>query len=376
MKALILSGGKGTRLQPITNTSPKQLVPVANKPVLFYVIEMIVAAGISDIGIIVGDTCEEIKLAVKDGKQFGSDVSITYIHQKYPLGLAHAVKIARPFLGEERFLMMLGDNFIEENISQQVQRFFQSACPYHAQVFLKHFPDPEQFGVAQLCTLDGQPLTCASNVCDDTIRIARLVEKPREFISHFALVGIYLFDPHVFEAIESIKPSPRGELEITDAIQNLVDCDYFVRPHILTGYWIDTGQIHDMLNANRAVLSQMKRSISSSARIDEASEVYGEVILEENVHLVNSVVRGPSIIGRNVTLSNAYIGPFTSIDHDGFVENSEIEHSIILEGCSIQDVERRIEDSLIGRRTHIYASPAKPRAYKFLLGDNSRLGIL
>ena len=376
MKALILSGGKGTRLPPITHTSAKQLVPVANKPVLFYALEAIIAAGIRDIGIVVGDTRDEIQAAVKDGKDFGSDVSITYIHQEQPLGLAHAVKIAQPFLRDDRFLMFLGDNFIEGGLGELVQRFFSPGCPVHAQVMLKEVPDPEQFGVAQLRRLDGQPLSDGSSLRDEDVRIVRLVEKPEEFVSNFALVGIYCFDRHIFEAINAIIPSPRGELEITDAIQYLLAHDYIVQPHILTGYWIDTGKMQDMLDANRAVLGRMKRSVAESASIDTNSQVHGEVILEENARLINSIVRGPAIIGSNVTLSNAYIGPFTAIAQGSTVVNSEIEHSIILEECTIRDIDGRIEDSLIGRRTQIYPSSAKPRAYKLLLGDNSRLGIL
>ena len=376
MKALILSGGKGTRLHPITYTYAKQLVPVANKPVLFYAVETIVAAGIVDIGIIIGETGAEIRAAVQDGKQFGADVSITYIQQEQPLGLAHAVKIAQPFLQGERFLMFLGDNFIEEDITPAVQRFAAQDYLGHAQIFLKQVPDPHHFGVAQLCTYDGQPVTDPTNLADEEIYIQRLVEKPQEHISDFALIGIYFFDAHIFEAIDVIHPSPRGELEITDAIQYLVDHNYTVQSHIITGYWIDTGQMQDMLDANRVILSHTKRSIAASVSIDQASQVYGDVVLEENVRIINSVVRGPSAIGRNVTLTNTYIGPFTAIAQDSIVVNSEIEHSIVLEGCRITNVEGRIEDSLIGRHTEIYPSSTKPKAHKLLLGDHSRIGIL
>jgi glucose-1-phosphate thymidylyltransferase len=376
MKALILSGGKGTRLQPITYTYAKQLVPIANKPVLFYALETIIAAGIVDIGIIVGETGAEIQAAVRDGKTFGADVSITYIHQEEALGLAHAVKTAQTFLGDERFLMFLGDNFIEEDISQVVQDFAAPDCLSQAQIFLKQVPNPHQFGVAQLCTYEEQPITNPATLQSEDIYIQHLVEKPREPISDFALVGIYLFDAHIFEAVDAIHPSPRGELEITDAIQYLIDHNYIVRPHIITGYWIDTGQMQDMLDANRVILSHAKRLIPLSANIDQQSQVHGDVIMEENVRLINSIVRGPSAIGRNVVLTNAYIGPFTAIAHDSIVISSEIEHSIVLEGCRISNIEGRIEDSLIGRHTEIYLSPTKPKAYKLLLGDHSRIGIL
>ena len=376
MKALVLSGGKGTRLQPITHTYAKQLVPVANKPVLFYALETIIAAGIDDIGIVVGETGEEIRAAVKDGKAFGAHVSITYIQQDQPLGLAHAVKLAQPFLQKERFLMFLGDNFIEEDINPIVQRFGAPGCSAQAQIFLTRVPNPQQFGVAQLCTCDGQPVGSSDSLDNETLRIQRLVEKPQEPISDFALVGIYLFDEHIFTAIEAIRPSPRGELEITDAIQCLINQGFSVRPHIVTGYWIDTGQMQDMLDANRVILSHVQRSISSSVSIDQQSQVYGAVVLEDNVCLINSIVRGPSAIGRNVTLTNTYIGPFTAISQDSVIVSSEIEHSIVLEGCRITNIEGRIEDSLIGRHAEIYPSSTKPRAYKLLLGDHSRLGIL
>jgi glucose-1-phosphate thymidylyltransferase len=363
-------------LQPLTHTHAKQLVPVANKPVLFYALEAIVSAGIFDIGIVVGDTHAEIEAAVGDGQAFGSEVSITYIHQEQPLGLAHAVKIAQPFLQNDRFLMFLGDNFIGESLSWAVRTFSNPASHVQAQVFLKVVPNPEHFGVAVLTDTDGEPVTDLSGMQAEQLRVSRLVEKPREPISSFALVGIYLFDRQIFEAVHAISPSARGELEITDAIQYLIEQGYVVRPHIVSGYWIDTGQMQDMLEANRVVLSSIKRTVASSAVIDQTSHLEGEVILEENVRLINSVVRGPSIIGRNVTLSNAYIGPFTAIAHDSVVVNSEIEHSIVLEKCRICDINRRIEDSLIGCHTEIFPSSAKPRAYKLLLGDHSRVGIL
>lgn len=376
MKALILSGGKGTRLQPLTHTHAKQLVPVANKPVLFYALEAIVSAGIVEIGIVVGDTHAEIEAAVGDGRAFGSEVSITYIHQEQPLGLAHAVKIAQPFLQNDRFLMFLGDNFIGESLASAVRAFSQPTSRVQAQVFLKVVPNPEHFGVALLTDAQGQAVTDLGDVQPEYLRVSRLVEKPRERISSFALVGIYLFDQRIFEAVHAIRPSARGELEITDAIQYLIEQGAMVRPHVVSGYWIDTGQMQDMLEANRVVLSSIKRMVADSAAIDQTSHVEGEVILEENVRLINSVVRGPAIIGSNVTLSNAYIGPFTAIAHDSVVVNSEIEHSIVLEQCRICDINRRIEDSLIGCHTEIFPSSAKPRAYKLLLGDHSRVGIL
>ena len=398
MKALILSGGKGTRLQPLTSTHAKQLVPIANKPVLFYVLETIVESGITDIGIIVGETHESIRAAVKDGKRFGPDVSITYIYQEQPLGLAHAVKIAQPFLQNDRFLMFLGDNFIQESIKDLVHQFSSPACSFQARVLLKQVPNPEIFGVAQLQTDDGlllqtanaalalaplrpsetngQPFNAELHLHNDHLRIARLFEKPKEPVSNFAVVGIYFFDAHIFEAINAITPSRRGELEITDAIQYLIEHHYTVRPYIVRGPWIDTGNKEDMLNANRVVLSHLKRCIAPSASIDATSRVDGDVVLEDHVTLINSVVRGPAIIGRNATLANASIGPFTSLAHNCVVINSEIEHSIVLEECLIRDIDRCIEDSLIGSQTEILPYSAKPGTYSFLLGDHSHVGAL
>ena len=376
MKALVLSGGKGTRLQPLTHTHAKQLLPIANKPVLFYALEAIIAAGITEIGVIVGDTGSEVREAVGDGSRFGTGVSITYIQQDQPLGLAHAVKIARPFLGDDRFLMFLGDNFIEENLTESVARFATDTCHYQAQLFFIPVENPQQFGVAEFEQANGDALAVLGDWQDDTVKLVRVVEKPAIPPSNLAIVGLYLFDRHIFAAIDRIVPSSRGELEITDAIQALLDMGCHVHPHLLQGYWIDTGKAQDMLNANRIVLSQLQGSIASPVSIDATSRIDGEVTLGEHVCLINSVVRGPSIIGSNVTLTNTYIGPFTSIDRNNSITNSEIEHSIILEGCSIRDIEGRIEDSLIGRYAQIAPSLTQPKAHKLLLGDHSHVGLM
>ena len=376
MKALVLSGGKGTRLQPLTHTHAKQLLPIANKPVLFYALEAIVATGITEIGVIVGDTGSEVREAVGDGSRFGPGVSITCIQQDQPLGLAHAVKIARPFLGDDRFLMFLGDNFIEENLTESVARFASDTCLYQAQLFLMPVENPQQFGVAEFELANGDALAVPEDWQDDTVRLVRVVEKPVLPPSNLAIVGLYLFDRHIFAAIDRIVPSSRGELEITDAVQALLDMGCHVRPHLLQGYWIDTGKAQDMLNANRIVLSQLHGSIASPVSIDATSRIDGEVTLGEHVCLINSVVRGPSIIGSHVTLTNTYIGPFTSIDRNNSITNSEIEHSIILEGCNIRDIEGRIEDSLIGRYAQIAPSLAQPKAHKLLLGDHSHVGLM
>jgi glucose-1-phosphate thymidylyltransferase len=354
MKGLIVSGGKGTRLRPITYTSAKQLVPVANRPVLFRVLDAMVEAGITDIGIVVGDTAPVIEAAVGDGSAWGAKV--TYIHQEAPLGLAHAVKISEDFLIDDRFVMFLGDNVIEGGIISLVKQF--AASDWNAQIVLKRVENPQQFGVAEL--RDG--------------RVVRLVEKPKSPPSDLALVGIYMFDHHVFEAVKAIKPSWRGELEITDAIQYLIDQGYQVYPYIHEGWWIDTGKMEDMLEANRLVLETIKPR--TDGVVDADSKVNGKVVIEKGAEIINSTVRGPAIIGERTKVVNAYIGPYTSIYHDCLIADCEIEHSIIMEDCRIEDIHHRIEDSLIGRNVEIVRSPVKPRAYKMVLGDHSKVGIL
>lgn len=376
VKALILSGGKGTRLRPITYTSAKQLIPLANKPVLFYAIESILATGIREIGLVVGDTHQEIRAAVGDGSRWGADVSITYIQQEAPLGLAHAVKIARPFIGEERFILFLGDNFIQHSLCSLVERFSQPDCPSASEILLARVPNPSDFGVAELAPLPESAPSGNGLTQSPAYQVKRLVEKPRVPPSDLALVGIYLFDAHIFQATEAIKPSWRNELEITDAIQWLIDQGYQVRPHLLEGYWIDTGKMADILEANRITLGQLTRCVDPSASVDAESHLHGIVVIQAGAEIINSEVRGPAIIGERTRLINSYIGPFTSIYHDVTIAQSEIEHSIVLEGCVIRDVPSRIADSLIGRYTEIQPSPIKPKAYKFMLGDHSKVGLL
>ncbi|MGC8786022.1 MAG: glucose-1-phosphate thymidylyltransferase [Anaerolineae bacterium] len=354
MKGLILSGGKGTRLYPLTYTCAKQLVPIANKPVLFRVIEAIKEAGITDIGIVVGDTAAEIKEAVGDGSRW--EVNITYIPQEAPLGLAHAVKIAQDFLGEERFVMFLGDNVIQGGISGLVKQF--EANDYNCQIVLTRVAHPQQYGVAVL----------------KNGAVVRLVEKPRDPPSNLALVGIYMFDHHVFEAVNNIRPSWRNELEITDAIQYLVDHGYKVYPYIHEGWWIDTGAPGDMLDANRLVLDELEPKVEGY--VDRDSKLIGKVTIQKGAEIIGSVIRGPAIIGEETRIVNSYVGPFTSIYHHVVVEKSEIEHSIVLEHSRIIDIPQRIENSLIGRNVEIVRSPLLPKAYKMTLGDHSKVGLL
>lgn len=353
MKGLILSGGKGTRLRPLTYTSAKQLVPVANKPVLFFGIEAMADAGITDVGIVVGDTAAEIREAVGDGSRWG--LHITYIEQDAPRGLAHAVLISEAFIDGQPFVMYLGDNLLNKGIRPFVEQF-ASARPA-AQILLAHVPDPQMFGVAELC--DG--------------RVMRLVEKPKEPKSDLALVGVYMFGPEIFTSVRRIVPSWRNELEITDAIQDLIDRGLEVRPHIVDGWWKDTGKLEDMLEANRLILDTLEPKILGC--VDSASRIEGKVVIEEGAVVERSVVRGPAIIGARARIEHAYVGPFTSIMNDVEIRDAEIEHSIVLEGSVISDLQNRVEDSLIGKNVKIYRLPVKPSAYRFMLGDNSEVGI-
>ena len=353
MKGLILSGGKGTRLRPLTYTSAKQLVPIANKPVLFYGIEAIADAGIRDIGIVVGDTQAEIRAAVGDGSRWG--VRITYIEQDAPRGLAHAVKISRDFIGTDPFVMYLGDNLLNKGITEFVKEFDEQRPA--AQILLARVPDPQMFGVAEL--RDG--------------KVVRLVEKPKEPIGDLALVGVYMFGPDVFESVERIRPSLRNELEITDAIQDLIDHGLTVRPKIVEGWWKDTGKLEDMLEANRLILETFQQRVNGT--VDDESRIEGKVVIEEGAVIERSVIRGPAIIGRNARIIHAYVGPFTSIMNDVEIQDTEIEHSIVLEGSCLRDLANRVTDSLIGKNVKIYRVPLKPSAYRFMLGDNSEVGI-
>ena len=353
MKALVLSGGAGTRLRPITHTSAKQLVPVANKPVLFYGLEAIRDAGVTEVGIIVGDTAAEIEAAVGDGSELG--ISVTYIRQDAPLGLAHCVLIAHDFLGDDDFVMYLGDNFIIGGITELVQEF--RAGTYDAQILLTKVDNPSQFGVAELGPHGG---------------VTTLVEKPKEPKSDLALVGVYMFRPVIHDAVRAIKPSARGELEITDALQWLIDQGRDVRPHLVTGYWKDTGRLEDMLECNRKVLESVEPLVLGS--VDADSQLIGRVVVEEGAVIERSTVRGPAIIGRDSVVRDTYVGPFTSIYFGCTLEDTEIEHSIVLEESSIRGV-GRIEDSLIGKQVEVSPSSALPRAHRLMLGDHSRVSI-
>ncbi|MBV8430618.1 MAG: glucose-1-phosphate thymidylyltransferase [Solirubrobacterales bacterium] len=354
LKGLILSGGKGTRLRPITHTSAKQLVPVANKPVLFYGIEAMAQAGITEVGIIIApETGDEIRTAAGDGSRFG--VRLTYIVQDEPLGLAHAVLTAEPFLTDSPFVMYLGDNLLQGGIEDLVGAFRQHSPD--ALILLTPVSDPENYGVAELS--DGS--------------VVRLVEKPAEPKTDLALVGVYMFTPLVHEAARAIQPSGRGELEITDAIQHLVDRGRRVEPHVVRGWWKDTGRLEDMLAANRLVLDTINGRMEGELI---GSRVDGRVIVEAGARLERSTVRGPAIIGAGARLTDSYVGPYTAIGENCAIENAEVEHSILLAGSTVTDLAGRMESSLLGRNVHIARDRRQPRAYRFLVGDNSEVGIL
>jgi glucose-1-phosphate thymidylyltransferase len=355
LKGLILSGGAGTRLRPITHTSAKQLVPVANKPVLFYGIEALVEAGVKEIGIIIApETGDEIREAAGDGSQFGAE--ITYIVQDKPAGLAHAVLTAEPFIGGSPFVMYLGDNLLRDGLRGLVQTFIEKSPD--ALILLTPVDDPSSYGVAEL---DGE-------------RIVRLIEKPKDPPSNLALVGVYLFTPAIFEAARALEPSWRGELEITEAIQGLIDDGHQVRSEVVSGWWKDTGQLADMLEANRLVLEELQTRLDGT--IDEESRVEGRVVLEPGASLTRSVVRGPAVIGAGACVEDAYIGPYTSIGEDVHVRRSEVEHSIILAGSVVEDLGTRMEASLLGRNVKLTRSDGPPKTLRLLVGDNSEIKIV
>ena len=358
MKALILAGGAGTRLRPITHTRAKQLVPVANKPILFYGIEAMVAAGITEIGVIVGDTRAEVMQALGDGSRFGA--AITYIPQDDPLGLAHCVLIARNFLADDDFVMYLGDNLLEQDLGAFVAAF-EAACagahPPVAQILLKQVPDPHRFGIATL---------------DAAGHVVELVEKPDDPPSDLALVGVYLFTPRVHDAVAAIRPSERGELEITDAIQWLLDQGERVRCELLTGWWIDTGKLTPLLEANRLLLEKIETRIDGS--VDQASTIEGRVVIGAGAEIINSTIRGPVAIGTGTRVQDSFVGPFSAVGNGCVVQHSEVEHSVIMDDSSIVDI-ARLEDSLIGSNATVQRSRQKPRALRLMVGDHCQIDV-
>jgi glucose-1-phosphate thymidylyltransferase len=356
LKGLILSGGAGTRLRPITHTSAKQLVPVANKPVLFYGIEALVDAGVKEIGIIIApETGEEIREAAGDGSRFGAE--ITYIVQDSPAGLAHAVLTAEEFIGASPFVMYLGDNLLRDGLRNLVSTFTQHEPD--TLILLTPVDDPESYGVAEL---------------DDEEHIVRLIEKPKDPPSNLALVGVYLFQNLIFDAARSLEPSWRGELEITEAIQKLIDDGRTVRSEVVRGWWKDTGQLADMLEANRLVLEELATSIEGE--VDEASKLEGRVVLGPGARLERSVVRGPAVIGAGAVIEDAFIGPYTSIGDDVHVRRSEVENSIVLSGSVVEDLGTRMEASLLGKEVKLTRSEGMPKTLRLLVGDKSEIKLV
>ena len=366
MKGLILSGGRGTRLRPVTHTSAKQLVPVANKPILFYGIEQMAEVGITEIGIIIGETGPDIREAVGDGSRWG--VEVTYLPQDEPLGLAHCVMIAYDFLGDDNFVMYLGDNMLEQGLEGLLNRFQadQDAVaqlaiggsnePPAAHIVLSPVPDPHRFGVAEV----------------DEDRVVRLSEKPADPPSNLAIVGVYLFTPAIHEAVRAIEASPRGELEIVDAIQWLLDRGDVVHHDVLQGWWLDTGKKDSLLEANRRVLESLESSVEG--KVDDDSDIDGRVVVDPTASIERSTVRGPAIIGAGARIVSAYVGPFTSVGADVAIASSEVENSVLLEGVRLEGVPRLV-DSLIGRDTEVTRSGRPPRATRLLLGDHCSVDL-
>jgi glucose-1-phosphate thymidylyltransferase len=355
LKGLVLAGGKGSRLRPLTATGAKQLVPVANKPVVFYALEQMVAAGITDIGIITGDTAAQVEAALGDGAAFGA--RLTYIHQDAPLGLAHAVATAAGFLGDSPFCMYLGDNFLKRGIAEHAERYRTSEAD--AMILLKPVADPSALGVA---------------VLDERGHVCRLVEKPAEPVSNLAVIGVYFFPPAIHAVTPRLVPSARGELEITDAIQGLIDAGSTVEPAIIDDEWIDTGKKDDMLEANRVVLSTIRRRVDGE--VDERSTVSGDVVVEPGAEIVNSIVRGPAIIGAGARIEHAFVGPFTAIGDRCRIESCEIEHSIVMCDSVVRNVGPRISESLIGKEVVVDRREEMPHTITLMLGDHARIGLV
>jgi glucose-1-phosphate thymidylyltransferase len=351
MKALILSGGHGTRLRPLTYSQQKQLIPVANKPVLFYAIEDVIEAGVREIGIILGPNKEQV---IETVNSVDWDAEIEFIYQGEPKGLAHAILVAEEFLGNDEFVMYLGDNILRDGIVDHSEKF-KNLDP-DSLILLTEVEEPQRFGVADL---------------DEKGRVKKLIEKPKVPPSNFALAGIYFFKPVILEACKSIKPSWRNELEITDAIQWLIDNGYRVEASIVEGWWKDTGKPEDILEANRLVLDEISTNIDGSI---ENSEVRGRVRIEAGVTIRNSIVKGPCIIGYNTIIENSYIGPYTSVGKECKIISSEIEDSVVMDGAEIIDA-GRIADSLIGRDVKILKSNSLPKARRFVIGDSSQIEL-
>ncbi len=353
MKALITAGGKGTRLRPLTHTQNKHLIPIANKPILHYALDKVAAAGIKEVGITTHQAGNEVKEALGNGERWG--LHITYIPQEEPLGLAHVVKISQKFIGDEPFIFYLGDNMVVGGLDKFISAFNQEKSNCH--LTLSRVKDPERFGVPEL----------------KNNRIVAIEEKPAHPKSAYAVSGIYIYDHSIFEAVNNIKPSARGELEISDAHQYLLDHGYAISYSEITGWWKDTGKPEDILEANRLILEHTQNRLAGS--VDKLSLVTGEVVLEEGAKIINSVVRGPIVIGKNTIIDHSFIGPFTSIGDDCIIRKSEVEFSIVLNHCEINDVGVRIESSLLGAGARVVKATTRPKTHRFIVGDQSLIEI-
>ncbi|MGA9120220.1 MAG: glucose-1-phosphate thymidylyltransferase [Bacteroidota bacterium] len=354
MKALIASGGRGTRLRPITHTQNKHLIPIANKPILHYAVEAVAEAGVKEIAIVVNADSDEVPKAMGDGRRWG--VRITYLPQTTPGGLSQVVGLAEEFMGKDRFIFYLGDNMVVGGVKRFIDEFDRSGCDCY--LTLSRVKDPERFGVPEL--KDG--------------RIVSVEEKPKHPKSSYAVAGIYLYNHHIFEAVKAIKPSPRGELEISDAHQYLIDKGYSIGYAEITGWWKDTGKPTDLLEANRLILDNLVADVKGE--VDDRSTVVGKVVVEPGARVINSVIRGPAIIGEGCVIEDAYIGPFSSIGNRTEVKNSEVEYSIILRDCKIHNVGIRLESSILGNDVEVVQAVGKPRVHRFMIGDQSRVEVV
>lgn len=354
MKAIIPCAGRGKRLHPLTFTNAKPVIPIANKPLVSYAIEAIKQVGIHEIGLVVGDNCNDLKNVLGDGSNYG--VKLEYIFQEKPLGIAHTIKVSQDFLQDESFLMYLGDNLLQDTLDAPVNRFKDNHC--NGVIVLSETDKPELFGIAII----------------ENNRVVKLIEKPKNSPSNLAAIGIYIFDSSIHDIIKVQKPSARGELEITDAIQGMIDSGGRVEHHVITGWWIDAGNPDDMIETNRLVLQDLSRKIEGE--IDEESDVRGNVVIGKGTKIIKSTIRGPVIIGENCTIKDSFVGSFTSIGSDSVLDDCEVEYSVIMEECEIKHIDGRIDHSILGRKVIVKSTERRPRSFKLVLSDESTADLI
>ncbi len=349
MKAIIPCAGRGERLRPLTFTNSKPLIPIANKPLVMYAIDAIKKVGIHEIGLVVGENLKDIQRMLGNGEQFG--VNLSYILQEDPKGIAHTIAISRNFLGDSPFLMYLGDNILQQSLDPLVNRFRENKA--NAVLFLKRTDKPELYGIAIV----------------ENEQVIRLLEKPSDPPSDLACIGVYAFDAKIHSIIENLKPSARGELEITDAIQGLIDSGARVEHHVIEGWWMDAGNPDDMIEANRLVLQDLETDIH--ANIGFESDLRGNIKIGKNSRIERSTIRGPVIIGDDCVIRDSFVGSFTSIGNKSVLVNCEVEYSVVMEECEIRNVEVRIDNSILGRNVHVNRTERRPKSYKLVLSDDS-----